>query len=391
MSRAELPPGWTLRSTYRDLFQPTGCQGDEVRGGGHGRGPNLLVPTTNVPGNKSAESRVQGRIHTGTATVGGRTTDAFFVEYSRRRTAVMAVLNACFAVVGLFMLVAGDTEAKLWGGASVILFGGGAVVLGMSVWRPGRFSLTPAGLLVESRFGRAFAPWDAIVGVERTHLQRQEMLTVDIGDISRIETSPRLSWLKTLNESMGMPDLAFPTSLLGERTHVLEHAIAYYIAHPEARSRIGTPAEFERLAGEGPAGIEVRPSGAPPSPNRAVPTASRVLLWFGGITGLLVTLAGIVDGSDPGREISHLLGVLVFGTTSVAALLAAWLLRRRPRAAGGLGFVAAAGALFIGWLLTQSSGSGLLAVIAGILIAASGAYVAWELFRWSRRSSSDTN
>ena len=327
-------------------------------------------------------------VHIGTATVRGRRTNAFFVEYSRRRTAVMSVLNAAFAIAGLVMFVAGDTEAKLWGGACVVLFGGGAVILGMSVWRPGRFSLTPAGLLVESRFGRAFAPWDAIVSVERTHLQRQEMLTVDISDISRIETHPRLSWLKTLNESMGMPDLAFPTSLLGERTHVLEHAIAHYIAHPEARSRIGTPAEFERLTGQRPARMDVRPSGEPRSPKRAVPTASRVLLWFGGIPGLLVTLAGIVDGSDPGREISHLLGVLVFGTTSVAALLAAWLLPRRPRAGRGLGFVAAAGALFIGWLLTQSSGSGLLAVIIGIVIAASGTYVAWELFRWSRRGPS---
>ncbi len=328
------------------------------------------------------------RVHIGTATVRGRRTNAFFVEYSRRRTVVMSVLNAGFALVGLFMLVAGDTEAKLWGGASVVLFGGGAVVLGMSVWRPGRFSLTPAGLLVESRFGRAFAPWDAIVSVERTHLQRQEMLTVDVGDISRIETHPRLSWLKTLNESMGMPDLAFPTSLLGERTHVLEHAIAYYIAHPEARSRIGTVAEFERLTAEGPARTDVKRPEDPSSAKREVPTASRVMLWVGGIAGLLLTLAGIVDGSDPGRESSHLLGVLVFGTTSVAALLAAWLLPRRPTTGRRFGLIAAAGAVFIGWLLTQSSRSGLVAVVIGIVIAAIGAYVAWELFRWSHRGSS---
>ena len=328
------------------------------------------------------------RIHIGTATVQGRTTSAFFVEYSRRRTVVMSVLNAAFAIVGLVMLVVGDAEAKPWGGASVLLFGGGAVVLGMSVWRPGRFSLTRAGLLVESRFGRAFAPWDAIVSVERTHLQRQEMLTVDVADISRIEASPRLSWLKTLNESMGMPDLAFPTSLLGERTDVLEHAIARYIAHPAARSRIGTAPELERLIGEAPARMNVKLSDEPSSPKPAAPTASRVMLWVGGAAALLLTLAGIIDGSAPGREGSHLLGVLVFGTTSVAALLAAWLLPRRPRTGRGFGFVAAAGAFFIGWLLTQSSRSGLGAVIIGIVIAAAGAYVAWDFFRWSRRDES---
>ena len=186
-----------------------------------------------------------------------------------------------------------------------------------------------------------------------------------------------------------MPDLAFPTSLLDERTHVLEHAIAHYIANPEARSRIGSAAEFERLTGEGPARMDVKLSEEPrSSPKRAVPTASRVMLWFGGIPGVLLTLAGIVDGSERGREISHLLGVLVFGTTSVAALLAAWLLPRRPRTGRRFGLIAAAGAVFVGWLLTQSSGSGLVAVLIGIGTAATGAYVAWELFRWSPRASS---
>ena len=331
------------------------------------------------------------RVHIGIATVRGRTTNAFIVEYSRRRTVVMSVLSAGFAIIGVVMILAGDPEAKLWGGVSLVLFGGGAVVLAMSISRPGRFSLTPAGLLVESRFGRAFAPWDAIVSVERSHIQRQEMLTVDVVDASRIETSPRLSWLKRLNESMGMPDLAFPTSLLGDRTHALQRAIAHYIANPEARSRIGSAAELERLLGETPARMGMEAAEAPPSRKRAVPLAPRVMLWFGGMAGLLLTVAGVLGGSDPGRETSHLLGVLVFGTTSVAALLAAWLLPRRPATGRGLGLVAASGALFIGWLLTQSSRSGLGAVIIGIVIAATGAYVAWELFRWSRRgSSSDT-
>lgn len=127
------------------------------------------------------------------------------------------------------------------------------------------------------------------------------------------------------------------------------------------------------------------------SPPRNVPTAVRPLLWAGGGAGLLFTILGALGGSDPGRETSHLLGVLVFGTTSAAALLAAWLLPRRPHAGRALGFVAAAGALFIGWLLTQSTGSGLGAVMIGIVIALAGAYVAWRLFRWSRpRSGSDT-
>jgi hypothetical protein len=133
--------------------------------------------------------------------------------------------------------------------------------------------------------------------------------------------------------------------------------------------------------------LAVRRSEGPSSPKPAAPTASRVMLWFGGAAALLLTLAGLIDGSEPGREGSHVLGVLVFGTTSVAALAAAWLLPRRPRTGRGLGFVAAAGALFIGWLMTQSSRSGLGAVIIGIAVVAAGAYVAWDLFRWSRRDA----
>jgi hypothetical protein len=120
-------------------------------------------------------------------------------------------------------------------------------------------------------------------------------------------------------------------------------------------------------------------------PTGTVPTAPRVILWLGGIPGLLFTVAGALGGSDPGREGSHLLGVLVFGTTSIAALAGAWLLPRRPSFGRGLGLLAAAGALFIGWLLTQSPRSGLVGAVIGIVIAAAGAYVGWELFRRSRR------
>jgi hypothetical protein len=323
-------------------------------------------------------------IHVGTATVRGGTSAAFFVEYSRRRTILFAVLSAGFAVVGGVMLLVGDTEAKLWGGASLLLFGAGTVVLAMSVGRLGRVSLTPAGLLVESRFGGAFAPWDVIVRVERTHIQRQEMITVDVADSSRLETSRHLSWLKGLNESMGMPDLAIPTSLLGDRSHALERAIAHYIGHPEARSRIGTASELALLLGRAPAALGVRHRERPPRPRNAFDTAATAVLWVGGTAGLVFTILGALGGSDPGRETSHLVGVLVFGTTSVAAVLSAWLLPRRARTARVLGLVAAAGALFIGWLLTQSSRSGLGAVMVGIVVAVAGAYVGWRLFRWSR-------
>jgi hypothetical protein len=150
----------------------------------------------------------------------------------------------------------------------------------MQVGRPGRFALTPDGLYSESKLAHAFAPWDAILGVSRAHISRQEMLTVDVTDASLIETSRGIGWLKGLNQSMGMPDLAFPTSLLGERAEVLERAISHYVKHPEERSRIGTVAELQRLV------LLIGAEGhAPESPstagNSAVPLPARWILWVG--------------------------------------------------------------------------------------------------------------
>lgn len=321
-------------------------------------------------------------IHRGRARVRGEPTDAFVVEYSPRRTLLMAILCAVFALLSLVVLLVGDGWEKFWGGVGAALFGGGAVVLGKQVRRPGLVALTGAGLHAESGIARAFAPWEAIVGVGRARISRQEMLTVDVTDASHIETSRNVDWLKRLNQAMGMPDLAFPTSLLGRRSEVLERAIGHYIAHPEARSQIGTEAELERLVSE--IGADDGGKAPTPSSDSSVPTVARVLLWVGGAAGLLLTIAGALGEADPGRERSRLIGVLLFGTTSVAGLASAWLLPRRPGLGRVLGLVAAAGGLFLGWVVTQSSGE-LPGVLVGLAMAAAGAVVAWQLVRWSGR------
>jgi hypothetical protein len=321
-------------------------------------------------------------IHRGRARLRGVQTDAFVVEYSRRRTLLMAILGGVFALVGLLMRLFGEGDERFWGGVCVALFGGGAVVLGMQVQRPGSIALTRAGVHAESRIAHAFAPWEAIVSVDRAQISRQEMLTVDVTDASQIETSRNVGWLKGLNQAMGMPDLAFPTSLLGRRSEVLERAIGHYIAHPEARAQIGTDAGLERLVRE--IGAEGGGEAARPRGDASVPTAARVLLWVGGAAGLLVSIAAALDEPDPGRQQSRLIGVLLFGTTSVAALASAWLLPRWPRLGRVLGILAAAGGLFLGWVVTQSSAE-LPGVLIGLAMAGAGAVVAWQLVRWSGR------
>ncbi|MEP6469545.1 MAG: STM3941 family protein [Chloroflexota bacterium] len=318
----------------------------------------------------------------GVVTVRGIPTDAFIIEYSRRRTLLMAILCGAFALLGAVLLLIGDGADRFWGAVCLVFFGGGAVALGMQVRRPGRFALTPDGLYSESKLAHAFAPWDAILGVSRAHISRQEMLTVDVTDASLIETSRGIGWLKGLNQSMGMPDLAFPTSLLGERAEVLERAISHYVKHPEQRPRIGTVAELQRLVPL--IGAEGH---APESPSRAgnsaVPLPARWILWVGGALGLLASLAAVVGDGDPARQGSRLLGALLFGTTSVAALGSAWLLPRRPRLGRVLGILAAAGGLFLGWVVTQTADE-IPRVLVGLAIAGCAAVVAWQLARWTR-------
>ncbi|HYI67295.1 MAG TPA: STM3941 family protein [Candidatus Limnocylindrales bacterium] len=319
-------------------------------------------------------------IRRGRINVLGQPTDAFVVEFSARRTLVMAVLSAMFGLIGIFMIVAGDTGQKVIGAISLLFFGGGAVVLASQVRRPGRWALTRHGLYGESRFASAFAPWEAIVGIGRVHLTNTEMLAVEVGDPAQITTSRGLGWLKGINRSMGYPDLAIPTSLLGSRTEALERGIAFYVAEPEARERIGTASELERL--NAAIGIAGPSDDGRPTVKPDTPVVARVLLWLSGALGLLITLVALLSEPEAGRESARLVGAAVFGGTSVAALGSAFLLTRRPLIGKILGFVAAAGGLFLGWVVVRNA-SELPGALVGIAIAATGLIVAWQLVRWA--------
>jgi hypothetical protein len=328
---------------------------------------------------------MQHAIRRGRVRLHGRLNDAFIVEYSRRRTLLMAILCGGFAVLGLLILVFGDGPDRFWGGICLIFFGGGTIVLGTQVRRPARIALAAAGLYSESRFAHAFVPWNAIAGVGRAHFSGQEMLTVDVSDASRIETSRGIGWLKGLNQSMDLPDFALPISLLGSRADVLERALAHYVDHAEDCSRIGTVDELQRLARV--SGAEDQ-SASSPRGRSDLPNTARWILWVGGSIGLFFSIGAVLSDVDPERRGSRMLGALLFGTTSVAALGSAWLLPRQPRIARVLGILAAAGGMFLGWLVTQTADT-LPRVLVGVAIAGGAAFVAWSLARWSWRRAGD--
>jgi uncharacterized membrane protein YfcA len=102
----------------------------------------------------------------------------------------------------------------------------------------------------------------------------------------------------------------------------------------------------------------------------------------GGALGLFVSLAGLLGDGDPERQASRLFGGLLFGTTSVAALGSAWLLPRRPRAGRALGMLAAAGGLFLGWVVIQIADE-MPRLLVGLAMTGSAAIVAWQLARWT--------
>ena len=118
------------------------------------------------------------------------------------------------------------------------------------------------------------------------------------------------------------------------------------------------------------------------SPSERPPRLARFLLWAAGPPVLLLAIAGAFAEVEPERRASGMLGLLVYGVMSGAATLAAWLLHRRPRLGRRVGLGAAAGMLFVAWILTSRSDNPGGAVLFGLGLLAAGAIVAWRLWRW---------
>ena len=120
----------------------------------------------------------------------------------------------------------------------------------------------------------------------------------------------------------------------------------------------------------------------PPSGPDKPPRLARILLWAAGPPILLLALAGAFAEVEPERRTSRMLGLLIFAVMSGAATLAAWLLPRRPRLGRRVGLGAAAGMLFVAWILTSRSDNPGGAILFGLGLLAAGAIVAWHLWRW---------
>lgn len=326
-------------------------------------------------------SRVESRA----ITVDGRTRDAFVFGYSARRMLLAAVGSAIFAVIGMVLLLTGDGEQRFWGGACALLFGAGTVLAAASVQRPGFVALTQDGIVAESRFGRMFTPWSAVTGVDRTWIGRNEMLVVNVSDPTLIRTSRGIGWMKALNATARLPDLAFPTLMLGSNADALEVGLRLYGADASRREHIGTAGELRGLTGTD----DLRAPRASRSRPWRAPRVASALLWLVGLGGLLLSALSVLDLADAERPSSRLLGAGMFAAVSLTATGSAWLLGRRPRAGKVLGLVAAVGLLLLGWILTTRAATSASTVTLGLLLIGGGAIVAWQLLRWHPRTMAE--
>ena len=306
--------------------------------------------------------------------------DAIVLPYQRSRLLLMAVLSVAMGLLGLLMLLVGDGGGRLIGALALVFFGGGAAVLATMAAQPGMIAFTRHGLSGESRWARAFVPWSAVTGVGESWIGTNRMVVVDVDDPTHVVTSRGIGWLKGLNARAGLPDLAFPTNLLGSSTPVLVTAVKRYATDPEARGRIGTAKDLAALLER--AGAEPASSSGTASPTAAAPVVAGVLLWVVGGAGLLLALLGLLGDPAPGREESRALGTALIGGGGGLALVAAWLLGHRPRAGRLLGIAAAVVAGFIGGVVTQGERNGMAGLVVGGLVILAAATIAWQLWRW---------
>lgn len=123
-------------------------------------------------------------------------------------------------------------------------------------------------------------------------------------------------------------------------------------------------------------------TGLPELPRRAVR-----LLWLTGIGLDVFAVIGLLADVEPERMRSRILAAIMVAAIGAISLVAAIMARSRRLLARRLGLAAAAGMLFLAWLLLSRPWTSVFTVLLGLVLLAIGAIVAWQLYRWQRSSS----
>ncbi|MBM0258299.1 hypothetical protein [Micromonospora sp. 4G55] len=170
------------------------------------------------------------------------------------RAAAYGWFGAVTAACALFALGMAVGAATVWGGVlgwvSAAVLAGGAALLGwhlvvMLRLAPGGLLLSPAGIAHAGLTSFYSVPWAAVHAVAATSL-RTSVLVV------KAEPAPasvlrRHTGRFDTGELQFLPFLVVRTYWLAADREVVRQAVAFYLAHPELRDELATPAAVRRI------------------------------------------------------------------------------------------------------------------------------------------------
>ena len=123
-----------------------------------------------------------------------------------------------------------------------------------------------------------------------------------------------------------------------------------------------------------------------------MPPLARRLLWTAGLGLDALAILALFADTDPDGSRNRVVGAIVIAAVGSLAIVAVVTSARRPPVARLLGMAAAAGMLFVAWIVLTRPGSSWFTILVGLVLLAVGGIVGWQLFRWrpDRGSSGET-
>jgi hypothetical protein len=119
-----------------------------------------------------------------------------------------------------------------------------------------------------------------------------------------------------------------------------------------------------------------------------VPRRAVRLLWLTGIGLDVLAVIGLLADIEPERMGSRILGPS-WWLPSARSRWSPRSWRAAPLLAHRLGLAAAAGMLFVAWLVLSRPWTSVFTILLGLVLLTTGGIVAWQLYRWRKAASGE--
>jgi hypothetical protein len=182
---------------------------------------------------------------------GGLERPALVLAVNRVRRVLVVLAAACFAAVGVLMVIAAIVEDAVFGavfGGIVLLTFGTFTLIGLWGLRgPWRLVLLPAGLRWDAGAPGSLVPWDEIAGVAVFTQNNSPFLSVAVPRPGVLERRGLSRLLGRLDRAIAGGDLNVPLAQASVDPQRVAEAVFVYANEPRARHEIGTEASLRRL------------------------------------------------------------------------------------------------------------------------------------------------